>query len=126
MGKNIVLFVLLLVILAGAIWQSVYVGQATSELTHSLEQIRMALKEGDTALAIQKTNDFDAYWQKEKSTYEALFEHKEVDTISASAKKLISLCTSAYIPEALATIDEISFYIEHIKSIDSLGWENIF
>ncbi len=126
MGKNIILFILLLLMLGGAIWQSVYIHHATEALIDPLEQTKQALEQGNTDEAIQAAEDFNTTWQREKYTYEALFEHKEVDTISASAKKLTSLCTPDYIPEALATAEEILFYVDHIKAIDRMGWENIF
>jgi hypothetical protein len=44
------------------------------------------LSQSDASLALQKANEFNARWNEEKSTYEALFEHKDVDTISAKAR----------------------------------------
>jgi hypothetical protein len=126
MGKNIVLFILLLLMLGGAIWQSVYIAHATDELTDSLEQVRSALNQGDADLALQKAKEFNTHWEKEKSTYEALFEHKEVDTISAKARSLTSLCTKDSLPEALSLADETLLYLDHIHAIDGVSWENIF
>ncbi len=126
MGKNIALLVLLLLMLGGAVWQSVYIGQVTDDLTVSLEQVRVALKQKDAELALQKANEFNAHWEKEKSTYEALFEHKEVDTISAKSSSLTGLCTEDTVPEALSLVDEIVFYLDHIHAIDCMSWENIF
>jgi hypothetical protein len=126
MGKNITLIALLLLMLGGAIWQNVYIGQSADELTNSLEQVSTALEQGDADAALRKARDFDARWQKEKSAYEALFEHKEVDTISAKARSLIPLCADSTLPEARALADETLFYLDHIKAIDGLSWENIF
>jgi len=126
MGKHIVLFALLLLMIGGAIWQSAYIDHATDELTGSLEQVQTALMQGDADLAAQKANEFNALWEKEKSTYEALFEHKEVDTISAKARSIMGLCTQGTIPEALSLVDETLLYLDHIHAIDGVSWENIF
>ena len=126
MGKNIGLAVLILLLVGGVIWQSVYIKRATDELTDSLMQVRDALKRGDANAALQKANEFGALWEYEKSTYEALFEHKEVDTVSAKARSLPGLCTGSTLPQALSLTDEMLFYLDHIYCIDCLSWENIF
>jgi hypothetical protein len=118
--------VLLLLMLGGAIWQCVYIRQATDALTGPLEQAVEALERHDTEKAAQAAYDFETVWQRQKLTYEALFEHKEVDIISAYSKKLPSLCTPGHTPDAMAMAQELLFYIEHVRDIDSFGWENIF
>ena len=126
MGKNIGLAALVLLLVGGMIWQSVYIKRATDELTDSLMQVRTALEQGDADTAQQKADEFNALWEQEKSTYEALFEHKEVDTISAKARSLTGLCTDNTLPQALSLTDEMLFYLDHIYCIDCLSWENIF
>ena len=125
MVKNIVILVLLALMLGAAIWQGAYIHHATDSLTDHLQQVVDALDHNDTEKAAQAAYDFDTAWQRQKFIYEALFEHKEVDIISASSKKLPNLCTSSCIPEAMAATHEILFYIEHIRDIDGVSWENI-
>ncbi len=125
MGKNIAMLVLMVLMLGAAVWQGIYVCSATDTLSGQLEEVIGALESNDTEKAAQAASEFDDAWQRQKLSYEALFEHKEVDIISATSKKLPSLCTPSCIPEALAAAQEILFYIEHIKDIDRLGWENI-
>ena len=110
----------------GVIWQSVYIKCATDKLADSLMQVRDALKRGDADTAMRKANEFGALWEQEKSTYEALFEHKEVDTVSAKARSLPGLCTGSTLPQALSLTDEMLFLLDHIYCIDCLSWENIF
>jgi len=126
MGKNIGLAVLVLLLVGGVIWQSVYIKGSNDKLMDSLLQVRTALKRGDADAALQKADEFGALWEQEKSTYEALFEHKEVDTISAKARSLTGLCTDNTLPQALSLTDEMLFYLDHIYCIDCLSWENIF
>jgi len=126
MGKNIGLAALVLLLVGGMIWQSVYIKRATDELTDSLMQVRTALEQGDADTAQQKADEFNALWEQEKSTYEAFFEHKEVDTISAKAQSLSALCTGSTLPQALSLTDEMLVYLDHIYCIDRLSWENIF
>ena len=116
---------LILLLVGGVIWQSVYI-KRHRQTADSLMQVREALKRGDADAALQKADEFNALWEQEKSTYEALFEHKEVDTISAKARSLPGLCTGSTLPQALSLTDEMLFLLDHIYCIDCLSWENIF
>ena len=126
MARKITLALLLLLMVGGSILQNHYVDNATQELTRDLEQVKTALENDDFTLAAAAADMFCANWEKEKRKFEALFEHKEVDSISAAAKSLQSYCHTASKEEALAQISEAAFYINHIKDIDTLQWENVF
>lgn len=126
MGKRIALAVLLLLVVAGAVLQNIFVSGATESLTDSLKTIKAALEKEDYPAAVAAADKFSEEWEQKKSLFETLFEHKEVDTISASAKSLQSYCHTASKEEALAGISESLFYIEHIKDIDTLTLENVF
>ncbi|MGE5495644.1 MAG: DUF4363 family protein [Burkholderiales bacterium] len=126
MAKKIMLALLLLLMIGGSILQNHYVDNATMELTRDLEQVKTALENDDFALAAEAADTFCANWEKEKRKFEALFEHKEVDSISAAAKSLQSYCHTGAKEEALAHISAAAFYINHIKDIDTLEWENVF
>lgn len=125
MGKTIVMLILLALLLGAAVWQSAFIDNTTDTLVDHVQQVIDALDHNDTEKAAQAAYDFDTAWQRQKFTYEALFEHKEVDIISASSKKLPDLCTPSLTPEALAAAHELLFYVEHIRDIDCVGWENI-
>lgn len=126
MGKKITLFILLILIICAVVLQNLYVCNATNELTADLKNLQSAL-ESDDHSAVQKAADnFYQNWGKEKSHFEAFFEHKEVDTISATAENIKSLCYSGSKEDALSSIAEEIFYVEHIRDIDRFGWENVF
>jgi hypothetical protein len=126
MGKKITLAILLLLVVGGAVLQNIYIKGTTEKLIDSLKSVETALGEGDLSEASAAADEFGTEWEKEKKLFEALFEHDEVDIISASVKSLQSYCRTGARDEALACVSETIFYIEHIKEIDTLGWENIF
>ncbi len=126
MGKKIALAVLLLLVVGGAVLQNIYISGATQKLLASLQEVQSALQNDDFSAAADAADNLAAEWDKEQKLFEALFEHKEVDSISASMKSLQSFCRSGAKKDALSVVSEASFYIEHIKGIDSLGWENVF
>jgi hypothetical protein len=126
MGKKIVLAVLLLLVVGGSVLQNIYINNATDELTADLIKIRTALEEDDLPAAAKAADEFNTKWEEKKSPFEAFFEHKEVDSISSSAKSLQSYCQTGKKEEALAHVAAALFYVAHIKDIDTLGWENVF
>ncbi len=126
MAKRLTIITLLIIILGGALWQHIYVTNATNELADKLNQINDALVAEDFSSALKKAQTFKDIWEKEKHVFETLFEHEEVDLISASTARLQQLCAQSNKSEALAEMAETLYYIHHIHEIDSIKWENIF
>jgi hypothetical protein len=126
MAKRIAIIVLLIIILGGSLWQHIYISDATEELAENLNQINDALIAEDYSSALQGAQEFKEKWEKEKHLFETLFEHEEVDLISASTARLEQLCAESNKSEALAETAETLYYINHIHEIDTVKWENIF
>jgi predicted nucleic acid-binding Zn-ribbon protein len=126
MVRKIVLAVLLLFVVGCAVLQNIYINNTTEELTAGLEKVRTALEEDDLQAAAAAADVFNTEWEEKKASFEAFFEHKEVDSISSSAKTLQSYCHTGQKEEALAHVAASIFYVEHIRDIDKLGWENVF
>lgn len=126
MGKRIVLLLLLALILGGALMQNIYVTNVARDLIDDLEIIKMALEKEDYNNAISLADNFIISWEKEKKTFEALFEHKEIDIISATVNSIQSLCESKEQAHALSEIASVTYYFKHLIEIDSVDWENIF
>lgn len=126
MAKRIAIIVLLIIILGGSLWQHIYVTDATEKLASNLDKINEALTAEDFSTALNGAQSFKENWEKEKHLFETLFEHEEVDLISASTVRLLEMCAQSNKSEALAEAAETLYYIQHIHEIDSVKWENIF
>ncbi len=126
MAKKIMMGVLLLLIIGGSILQHIYVAGATEDLKNDLNKVYNALQSDDFEKALAASQTFSENWEKEKTLYETLFKHEEVDLISSGAARLIEMCGQADKPEALAETAETLYYINHIHEIDSIKFENIF
>ncbi len=126
MAKKITLAVLIVLLLGGAWWQNAFINGATERLTAPLAKVRKALEKEDFDEAHAAAETFLAMWEKEKQTYEALFDHDDIDMISAIAKRMKSYCSTRFGQAALAETHALLFYINHLRDIDNLGWENIF
>lgn len=126
MGKKITLGILLILIIGAVVLQNLYVCKATGELISDLKNLQNVLENDDEYSTRSAADAFHENWEKEKSHFEAFFEHKEVDTISSTAENIRSLCYSGSKEEALSDIAAEIFYIEHIRDIDSFSWENVF
>jgi hypothetical protein len=125
MGKKIVIFVLLAVILAAALAEYFYVKSATEKLTASLEQVKSALAGGDEDAAADAAEQFSRLWNREKQRLEALFNHEEVDIISATAERIHSACVAGDRDDALAEVCAALFYVRHLREMIGIRWENI-
>ena len=126
MGKRIALALLAALVIAGAVLQNIYVNNAGERMRSHLAQIETALNAEDYPGAVSAADSFCTAWEAEKQTFEALFEHDEIDIISATAKSIQSFCVSYDKAHALSEIAAEKYYFNHIMEIDCVRWENIF
>jgi len=126
MGKKIIIFTLLALIIAAALVEYFYVDGASGRLIASLEKVQSALEAEDTAQAQTAAHEFSAQWDKEKQRLEALYEHNEVDVISATAQRIEVFCDGEDTVNALAEVSAGLFYVTHLREIVDVRWENIF
>lgn len=126
MGKKIVISALLVLILAAALVENFYVKNAAEALTESLVHVQNALALGDDDGARDAAQKFSDEWENEKQRLEALFNHEEVDIISATAKRIETYCIAGDRDDALAEVAAGLFYINHLYEMIGVRWENIF
>ena len=126
MAKKIIIGLLLVLLLGGALWQSLYLSDATDKLTKKASDVQHAIEQNDMQTALMAADAFIASWNDEKQFYEALFDHDDIDLISATAERLRSYCASQHAQNALAEAAALIYYINHIKEINAVSWENIF
>ena len=125
MGKKIVISVLLILILTAALVEYFYVKNTAEALTESLIHVQNALFLGDDDGAREAAQKFSGEWEAEKQRFEALFNHEEVDIISATAKRIESSCNAGDRDDALAEVAAGLFYINHLFEMIGVRWENI-
>ena len=125
MGKKAVIFVLLALIIAAALVEYTYVDGASNRLIAALEKVQSALEAEDTAQAQAAAHEFSTQWGKEKQRLEALYEHNEVDVISATAQRIEVFCDGEDTVNALAEVSAGLFYISHLREMVGVRWENI-
>ncbi len=126
MGKKIVIFTLLLIIIAAALVEYFYVDGASARLTVALEDVQTALDAEDTAQAKAAARAFNGQWEKEKQRLEALYDHGEIDVISATARRIEVFCDGEDTVNALAEVSAGMFYVTHLREMIGVRWENIF
>lgn len=126
MAKKITIAVLMLLLMGGALWQTVYINGATERMTALLEPVVAALNDENWDEALASAKVLNASWNREKKIYGALIDHEELDLISATAIRLYSFCVIRDIEGALSEAAAIAYYIEHLRDIDAVRWENIF
>lgn len=126
MAKIIAVIILFILLVGCALWQNIYINTTAAELINDLEDLRLALNEDDDQKIIKKADSFVEKWKDRQHTYEALFEHEEVDMISATIMSIQSFCITGDKPHALAEIASTIYYFNHLIEIDSIRWENLF
>ena len=126
MGKKIVICALLALVFAAAFIEYIYVARAEQRLRDTLARVQHALEADDTETAQTAARDFCKQWENEKQRLEALFEHNEVDVISATARRIEVYCDVGDTANALAEVTAGQFYVDHLREMTGVRWENIF
>ena len=126
MGKKLVMGALLALIFAAALIEYLYVAGAEQRLGDALTRVEEALRDGDSGDARQAARGFSAQWATEKQRLEALFEHDEIDVISAMTRRIEVYCGEDDAVNALAEVTAAQFHVSHLREMTSVRWENIF
>jgi hypothetical protein len=125
MGKKIVIITLLALIFAAAIIESVYVAAAVKRLSTAMDNVQQALEADDAEAAKEAARELEVLWENEKKRFEALYEHCEVDVISATTRRIEVFCDEEDTVNALAEVTAGQFYIDHLREMIGVRWENI-
>lgn len=126
MAKRITTLCLLLLLVAGAVWQTVYINRVTENTKNLLEPVVAAINENDWEKANASAEKLNIAWNKQKRIYCAIIDHEEVDLISAAATRLNSFCRTQNAEGALSEAAALGYYIEHLRQIEQVRFENIF
>lgn len=103
-----------------------------SYLKKSCDKLETYVKEASTSVSNKQwTNaeiqllDFEEQWKKTKYGWAMLLDHFEIDNIDDSFTKSKKYIESQDFSSALAELETLKHYIEHIPTKESFSLENI-
>ena len=90
-----------------------------------LEEVKKGIQNDDFAMAKQKLDEAENFWNESEEIISFFVEHNELEKVNTEFAAL-----RAYVQleedEALENLNKVSFIIEHIEEKDDLRLKNIF
>ena len=120
------MLVLLAVVAAAAVFESLYLEDTMSALGSAAEDIRSASENGNTDLLSARISDFKELWAQKRSMLLALLEHSEINNINEALVSLSANAQSGEDAAIPADIERLIYYIGHIADTQQTALKNIF
>lgn len=125
--KTIILLSSILVVLISANYISgSFLARSALELRRELDMLTNRVETGSWRDALGSLESFESTWDKTKGIWAVLVEHREMDSIENSFKKIKAYLESENRPLALGEVETVKRLLEHIPEKTSFSLENIF
>ncbi|MEG1869664.1 MAG: DUF4363 family protein [Oscillospiraceae bacterium] len=91
-----------------------YTYNVTNELANQLGQIKVSVKQENTAQTIYLCNEYKASWDEKEKTLVKFMRHNPLDKITGMSARLSSLAEYADKSELMAVLDELIDSTHHL------------
>lgn len=128
--KWIVMISLIVLLVAGCIFESIYVNNSFDNLIDSLEQFQEELENHEetinTEYFIQKAKTTHEKWHKKVKVLKCLIWHSGIKEVEIGLARVEVYVEENDYKEAAAEISSLIDYLEHYSDDFSISFENIF
>lgn len=120
---SVVITSLILVVCIFALFKTVKI---SNELTHTLDQISVALDQNEKDQITDLVKQFQLDWEESEKTLMHFIHHDELDTVTGVGARLDSLAKFEDYSELSAEIHRLRHLIEHVCKSQMPLFKNIF
>lgn len=117
--------ILTLVIIISGIITLMYLSSSAGKLQKNIDAASEAVSSKQWPEAGKYLDEFGHKWETTKFSWAILLDHFEIDNIDNSYTKSIKYIESEDYPSALAELEALKHYIEHIPIKERFSLENI-
>lgn len=127
MRECIIIFIILIIIIGGAIYIQNYLDNSSSKIVLQLEELKEDIKLNKDREAIkQKVNEIYDNWEKTEDKWAIIVFHSELDLIETSLIKMKSQIEDGDILKSLEELETAIFLINHISKTEKFCLKNVF
>jgi hypothetical protein len=126
MRKMTTAFLILALLIAGWVTESVALGTMSKNMTEKLDMVCAALESDNFSEAAILTDDFCDSWYKSESWVAMLATHDTVDEISRNAAKMKTYSKSGGKDDSIATVSETKELLNELERKTHVNLMNIF
>ncbi|MBR5227983.1 MAG: DUF4363 family protein [Clostridia bacterium] len=126
MKQICILCITLAVIIGLNIFQNTYLDRSGENLKNITEEIILCIEKENYSMLNNKINKLEENWEKDKSIWDVLTEHDDVEEVESSIASLKAYAKIQIKSESLNECFILKQRIEHILENEKVSLSNIF
>jgi hypothetical protein len=125
--KNVVIaFVIFLTMIGIMAFSLNYMNKQTSRFRVESDRLESLIKEHRWDEAAKSSNEMLEQWKKQATILPMFVNHTEIDNLTNELLKLTQYVETKTIDESLASTHVVKFWLDNIKALQKINFENIF
>ncbi|NMA14712.1 MAG: DUF4363 family protein [Clostridia bacterium] len=125
-GMFIGIMLLLVVVLSFSVYMFKLTNDLSQDLFTSLEELKLAVEEGEWEKAAQDLQQLNKSWKKADAWWTPLMDHRELDNLDQTITRVSGFIQQRQQEEAFVEIGVSRRQVEKILERESLSMRNIF
>jgi len=129
--KQVILIIsILIIIIGGTLYASMYISKSSSELIGKLQELRKEINSGDAGAdnsrPKQNANTIYDKWEKTSKSWSIIILHNELDLIETSLVSMKTNIETGDKNKALEELDKSVDLLNHIVEKETFSFRNVF
>lgn len=122
----ITIIIIVILLLGGSLVSHQYLKASTQALGVPLESIERSITGHKWELAGEELNNAHLLWNKDKSWWTILLDHKDIDNIDISIRRLQNFVQAQDFSQSLGELSALKYQVNQIYETSKINLKNIF
>lgn len=125
--RNVLISFSIFIIMIGVmIFSLSYLNNTCTKFREESNQLEDLIKNSEWDKAAKSSNDMLERWKKQSQIIPLFVNHAEVDNLTNELLKLTQYVECKTLDESLASTHVVKFWLDNIRSLQKLNFENVF
>lgn len=125
--RNVIISFGIFIIMLGVMFFSLsYLNNTCTKFREESDQLEDLIKSSNWEKAAESANGMLERWKKQSSIIPMFINHAEVDNLTNELLKLTQFVECKTTDESLASTHVVKFWLDNIRSLQKINFENVF
>lgn len=125
MKETVIIFIILIIIIGGAIYTNKYLNASSKKMVDMLEDLKQDVQQNSGDLKAKVENVYNE-WKKTEDRWAFIVLHSELDLIETSFVKMKAQIEISDLDKSIEELDNSIFLVSHISEKEKFCLKNIF
>lgn len=122
----IVMLLIMIIIVVGGLFMEQAILKATNRLSHTLDEIKVAVRNNQWQEALDLHGEIDVTWELQQGLWDPFIHNHDLDTITVHLARLKSFLENEDKALALAELAEMEIQLMQLHKQEVLTVKNVF